>query len=381
MRGIKVFLTLLVYFSCLTALNSCGGDGGDDEITPNPNPNTCAGMQVVEITQDVNTNTIWPGDTVYVIRAWDFYVTATLVIEPGAIIKFHPADGPYMVLGGAGTIIAQGTASKPIVFTSYKDDAHGCDTNGDGSATQPARLDWGDIDLQYNPGSVFDYCEFYYGGDSTYSATLTFGARTTVTNSVFAHNDGSDSSGWYGALDASASLSTPGEIAGTVIANNVFYDNVRPLSVNSGFDVDDSNTFHNPAAPWQTNTYNGIFVETINDVTSHRTWRETEVAFVIDDNDWWIVSGASLTLGDNVVLKFRPGSELVLDNGSSALVNYGGAGVYFTSYKDDSLKGDTNGDGGATSPGYADWVGIFDNSLTLPSPYYFTWSNIRYDAY
>ena len=82
---------------------------------------------------------------------------------------------------------------------------------------------------------------------------------------------------------------------------------------------------------------------------------------------------------NNVVLKFTTGSFLILDDGVSALVNYNGAGVYFTSYKDDTKKGDTNGDGAATSPAVGGWGGIYDNSLSIPSPYFFNWSNILYD--
>jgi len=53
----------------------------------------------------------------------------------------------------------------------------------------------------------------------------------------------------------------------------------------------------------------------------------------------------------------------------------------FTSFKDDSRGGDTNGDGAATSPSDEDWIGIYDNSLSIPSPYYYQWSNIYYDSY
>jgi hypothetical protein len=315
---------------------------------------------------------------VYVIKTYDFYVSNTLTIQPGAIIKFHPSHGPYMMLSGSGVIIARGTANNPIIFTSYKDDAHGCDNNGDGTATHPAPKDWGQISTNGTNGSVFEYCEFYYGGSGAYNATLTlYGDNYKVDHCVFAHNDGSYTSqaGDVGVLDASGAGAT------CTITNNVFYGNVRPLSISSAFSLGSSNVFHHPDTASLVNTYNGIFVETINDITGHISWAETEVAFVVDDNDLWISGGATLTLADNVVVKMKHGSAWVLDNGASMLVNYNGAGVAFTSYKDDSRKGDTNADGSATSPAAGDWIGIYDNSLSIPSPYYFQWSNIYYDSY
>jgi hypothetical protein len=194
-----------------------------------------------------------------------------------------------------------------------------------------------------------------------------------VTNCIFAYNTGGHSGDfYYGALDASEALS------GTVIQGNRFYANIIPLSVGWKFNIDDSNSFQNLDGT-QKNTYNGIYYNTTDNIAGNLSWSETEVAFVIDDNDLWVESGYRLTLGNNVVLKFMAGSELVLAGGTSSLMNYSGSGVYFTSYQDDARKGDTNGDGAATLPGVADWGGIFDNSLSIPSPYYFSWSNILYD--
>ncbi|HLD45343.1 MAG TPA: hypothetical protein VJC18_07905, partial [bacterium] len=240
MKKHNATIQTLVLALCLGLLLNCGQspldlddtldpNGTDDnELAGNTSVSTaCAGLDLVDVTEDINDNTTWKGDTVYVIRAWNFYVNATLVIEPGAIIKFHATDGPEMVLGGAGTILAQGTEASPIIFTSYKDDTHGCDNNGDGTDSLPAAKDWGSVDTNGLNGSIFDHCEFYYGGDTAYSATLALsaGSIATVINSTFAHNDGGDESGWYGAFDASHAE------AGTVIQNNVFYDNVRPLSI------------------------------------------------------------------------------------------------------------------------------------------------------
>ncbi len=325
---------------------------------------------VVIIENDIDQPETWYGGKIYVIKAWDFYVNNTLTIQPGTIIKFHPTEGPDLTLGGSGTIIAQGTSSDPIIFTSYKDDLSGGDTNKDGSATQPAKEDWGAVNTNGLNGSIFEYCHFFYGGSSTYTYTLAIeaGSRATVRNCLFVNNNGSyDGSG---ALDASSAGS------GTVIQNNTFYNNIRPLAISTNFNVDNSNTFHNPANTSQINQYNGIFVYT-DHITSARSWAETEVPFVINDNDWWINNTGTLILASGVILKFKPGSYIVMQGGTGSISNYNATGVYFTSYKDDAHGGDTNGDGSATSPGNGDWGGIYNDMSST----YMNWTNILYDSH
>lgn len=356
---ILYFLVLVV-----TLVFPLVGCDPEEEPLPDPTPSN-----VVEITTNIDNVTTWVTGKIYVIKKADFYVNNTLTIQPGVIIKFHPTAGTNLTLGGTGTIVANGTATNPIVFTSYKDDSNGGDTNSDGSATTPAKADWGTVNTNGLNGSVFNYCYFFYSGINQYAALeISSNSVATVTNCLFAHNDGFYSDG--GALDASDAGPA------TVITGNTFYDNVIPLSVNTLFSLDYSNVFHNPSDAAQKNTYNAIFIESINHIASPVSYLEDEVAFVIDDNDLWISS--TMTLGDNVVIKFKPSSTIVLDNSAtSSIINYNGTGVAFTSYKDDSLKGDSNADGAATSPAANDWGGIYDNGTSV----YMSWPNIFYDSY
>lgn len=323
--------------------------------------------KVVYITEDITEPTTWYADTVYVINDHDFWVENALTIQAGTIVKFSP--GYFMVVGNNGTVIAQGSADKPIVFTSLKDDAHGGDINKDGSASSPNPGDWDNISV-YSNGNIFTYCEFWYGGGSSYLSTLEiYGGTANITHCLFTKNKGGKFGDfYYGALDASEAKEQ------TVIKSNTFYDNILPMSVSSIISIDNSNVFSKPGDPGVINKMNGIFIYDIADINKPTTWAETEVPFVINDNDLWIESPGSLTLAQSVIVKFTPGSYLVIGTGASLTFN---SSNYFTSFKDDTHGGDTNGDGSATTPSNGDWGGIYNNSTGV----YLTGSNILYDSY
>lgn len=322
--------------------------------------------EIITVNADVTSNTTWTEGNVYVINKPDFYVEAELSIEPGVIVKF-PSNYAYLTLGGEGKILANGTSDMPIVFTSYKDDTNGEDTNDDGNATSPSKGDWASIDLNGKSGSVFRYCEFYYGGaGTTPSLKLSAGSDATIEHCVFAYNTGGLSSGYYiGALDATDASNN------TIIRNNVFYNNELPLTIFSEINIDNTNSFYKSG---NGNTMNGIFVS--GNIGKNTIWQETEVAYVITSFDLQIYEGNSLVLGDNVVVKFVEDSRLNLIGGESVMENYDGDGVHFTSIKDDTRKGDTNGDLSSSTPAEADWLGIF---LDDYKGGYADWPNIHYN--
>ncbi|MBI2429564.1 MAG: right-handed parallel beta-helix repeat-containing protein [Ignavibacteriales bacterium] len=86
----------------------------------------------------------------------------TLVIQPGVVIKMNPT----MYFRVDGTLIADGTPSDPIVFTSYRDASYGGKTNLLSDITLPAPNDWRYVRLYTNTsnGTIFDNCIFKYGG-------------------------------------------------------------------------------------------------------------------------------------------------------------------------------------------------------------------------
>jgi hypothetical protein len=80
------------------------------------------GRQVVNVTQDITTNTTWVADNVYRLQGFRKVAAgATLTIQPGTRIEgdFNTLGSSLFVLRGA-RIVAVGTQNNPIVFTSSR---------------------------------------------------------------------------------------------------------------------------------------------------------------------------------------------------------------------------------------------------------------------
>jgi len=109
----------------------------------------------------------------------------TLTIEPGTIAKF---DGSSSGIWVEGTLDVHGTASEPVILTSYRDDAAGGDTNGDGDATRPSRANWAGI-YTSAPGAhvELDYAVVRYADYGV--ETLADESSWRVSNSVISDNN------------------------------------------------------------------------------------------------------------------------------------------------------------------------------------------------
>lgn len=90
---------------------------------------------------------------------------SSLNIEPGVVVKFPSS---FASLDIDGELNAIGTVESPIIFTSYKDDNAGGDTNEDGES-YPDGLDWRGI--IFGPGSLgkISHASVLYGGQYIFS--------------------------------------------------------------------------------------------------------------------------------------------------------------------------------------------------------------------
>ncbi|MBN1382179.1 MAG: right-handed parallel beta-helix repeat-containing protein, partial [Deltaproteobacteria bacterium] len=98
-----------------------------------------ASAAVVDVSGTVSADTIWTSDNVYRVTG-DITLNPgiKLTIEAGTVVKFNAGRRLYV---NNGILSAVGEAGNKIVFTSYRDDSAGGDTNGDGYSTGQAG-DW-----------------------------------------------------------------------------------------------------------------------------------------------------------------------------------------------------------------------------------------------
>ena len=339
------------------------------------------------ISGPISSDTTWsPSGGVYIIDSY-FSVPSgvTLTIEPGTIIKAKTT-----ALGGPsiyGNIIAEGTSDLPIYFTSIYDDSIGGDTGENGSTTG-ATKDWQGLYFKEGSTGELDHVVVQYSGYGgfgfgNYVGVENDGGTVTIKNSLIDQNN------MHGIWQRAGTLVLENTVisnhlfgltiwGGTVTADsNKFLSNSQyalHASEGDSLSLTDNNFIGNAKTAYVTASINFIHTDnTSSDVTNRgfeiggevrdgEVWHTSDLPFII--NGLSVGSGETLTLSAGTVLKMNPGAYLDV---RGSLISSGTAStpVYLTSLKDDSVAGDTNGDGAVSSPNMTNWNGVtfYENSV------------------
>jgi hypothetical protein len=270
---------------------------------------------------------------------------AVLTMPVGMILKFNL--GTYLDV--LGTLDLRSTNPlTPTVFTSFREDVGG-DTNGDGTDTEPLPGDWDTIYLN-NDSTVFDYARVSYAtkGLSIYNVTPATTFNPVIDRSVF---DKNVYGLWYLATQAGQNL---GGISNSQFSNHTGF----PIFLNgTAYPTYAANTFFSNTHPailmtgiWN---YSGTWPQVPGDTNPPLGGQP--FPYVITGGVT-ITPTAGITIPAGTVFKFDTASYLDA-LGTLTLQSTAGNRIIFTSYKDDTYKGDTNAN--PAQPARGDWNAVY----------------------
>ncbi len=293
---------------------------------------------------NINANEEWKAG-MHEITGEVYVDGATLTIDPGAIVKFDQGTGLFIGYNGGtagATLIANGTADQPILFTS--------------SATNKTPGDWEYIGFYSGASNnnSMKFCTVEYAGSSQdYGEIDIEGTSVTIENSYIQHSMSKgitvDQTGKFNSFTADT------------LRNNASYDialfgaNANTIGLNNGM-MSNTNVYVEAGDPYS---------------LSDGTWNKLNCTYILD-GDLYIESstGAKLTLAPGVKVALSQNSEIDVgydSNTFGTLVANGSAddSVYITSSAAEGNK--TAGDWG--------YIGFWSGAGSSSS---FTYTSVTY---
>ena len=280
----------------------------------------------------------------YIIDDLTISAGTELILEEGIILKFRGSyyEGIY-VHGGLSAI---GTAGQKIIFTSFKDDSAGGDTNNDGSSTVPGNTDWDGISYYPEGDDAVNkliYCELRYGGGgygtpfgtgSHHGVVRIKDAYVLISQTIFQQ-------GYYSAIG--------------------IYGSANPVIANC--QIDNFNNFPVFMAMFSNPTFVGNSISNIayNAIgIQNETWSQTATIpqrnFAGYTNITYFMYGATINSGTTITIPagtvFKSANTNFYINGKIEVDGVSGNPVVFTDYRDDDYgnPADTEQNGSGSTP-------------------------------
>jgi hypothetical protein len=230
------------------------------------------------INQDITQSVTWTADKVYIIDTEiEIAENSVLTIEPGTVIRFGAYGSLSIGYSTNATLIANGTATNPIIFTS--------------SALLPAAGAWEGITFYDKTlsNTCLSYCQVMYAGkNASYGAVNLLGCDIKMNNCTISN------SGSYGVYSTYSSgkggfVEYNNNTINTTSKNSIVI-NAQKLS-----SIGTSNIF--------TNT-KGISVTGNFRSTTPQTWKNLSVPYIIStevdiDGDLTIEPGTTFKFDAN----------------------------------------------------------------------------------
>ena len=277
-----------------------------------------ASLPVTNVTADITSSVTWTANKTYFVTG-DININnnAVLTIEAGTVIKFNSGASLSVGYNTTGTVLANGTANSPIIFTS--------------TAVSPTAGAWVGLRFYTNTSNTsLTYCNILFAGSSSnYGAVYLYSCDIAMNNCTISNSSSYGIKTYYANSKGGFVTFSNNTISST--ANYGIVIHAQKLS-----SIGTGNTFSNVI---------GTFIEGDFNNNTAQTWRKLSVPYIIDhgmdiDGNLTIEAGATFKFTANGVLYigYNSTTTFVADGGTS------GTPITFTS--------------NATSPTAGAWRGI-----------------------